>query len=80
MLEATQEGVKTKLEPKLKGQLKGSKNRVYTLNSEFNREMHQQTKHKSNTNIVFYTIYTAGLVLLIYNNPETIKETIKRSD
>ena len=69
MPEATQKGVKTKLEPKPKGQLKGSKNRVYTPNPEFNREIYQQMKYKLNTNIAFYTIYIAGLVLLIYNNP-----------
>ena len=80
MLEITQERVKTKLEPKLKGRLKDSKNRVYTLNPKFNRETYQQIKCKLNTNIAFYTIYTAGLVLLIYNDPETIEEAMKRSD
>ena len=80
MSEAAQEGVKTKPEPKPKGRLKGSKNRVYTPNPEFNREIYQQTKYKLNTNTVFYTIYIASLVLLIYNNPKTIEEAIKRSD
>ena len=79
MPKAAQE-VKAKSEPKLKSQLKGSKNRVYTPNSKFNREIYQQTKRKSNTNIAFYTVYVAGPVSLIYNNPKTIEKIIKRSD
>ena len=38
ILETTQERVKTKIIPKSKGQLKGLKNKVYTLNPKFNRE------------------------------------------
>ena len=38
MLETTQERVKTKTAPKLKGQPKGLKNKVYILNPEFNKE------------------------------------------
>ena len=38
MLKTTQERVKTKMVPKLKGQLKGLKNKVYILNPKFNRE------------------------------------------
>ena len=32
----------------------------------------------SKLNIVFYAIYAASLVLLIYNNPKIIKEVKKR--
>ena len=38
MLETIQERVKTKTVFKLRGQLKGLKNKVYTLNPKFNRE------------------------------------------
>ena len=38
MPETTQEKVKIKTVPKLRGQPKGLKNKVYTLNPKFNRE------------------------------------------
>ena len=38
ILETTQEKVKTKTVLKLRGQLKGLKNKVYTLNPKFNKE------------------------------------------
>ena len=38
ILKTTQERVKTKTVLKLKGQLKGLKNKVYTPNPKFNRE------------------------------------------
>jgi hypothetical protein len=56
--------IKAKSEPKAKG-LRTQK--IYTLKPKFNRVIRQQTQHNRNT--VFYTIYTAGLELLIYNNP-----------
>ena len=66
---------------KLRGWPKGLKNKVYTPNSEFNRETRQlKLKLSSNfkLNIAFYTIYTASLVLLIYNNLEIIKKAKSR--
>ena len=62
---------------KSRGRLKGLKNKVYTLNPKFNRETWQlKLKLSSNSklNTAFYTAYVAGLVLSIYNDPETIKE------
>ena len=61
--------------------LKGLKNKVYTLNPKFNRKTQQlKLKLSSNSklNIAFYTVYAAGLVLSIYNNPKTIKEVKTR--
>ena len=85
MLETTQERVKTKTAPKSRGQPKGSKNKVYIPNPKFNKETRQATwqlKLKSNSNFklnrTFYAVYAAGLALLIYNDPETIKEPKKR--
>ena len=63
--------------PKSKGWLKGLKNKVYTLNPEFNKETRQsKLKLSSNSkpNIAFYTAYTASPTSLIYNNPKTIKK------
>ena len=77
MPETTQKRVKIKIVFKSKGQPKGLKNKVYTSNLKFNRKTQQlKLKLSSNSklNTAFYTTYTAGLVLLIYNNPETIKE------
>ena len=83
ILNTTQEEVEVEQQtkPKSKGRPKGSKNRVYILNPEFNREIHQQTKYKSNSNLnsntVFYMVYTAGPEILIYDDPKIIKEVIK---
>ena len=77
--------ISEKQQPRSKGQPKGSKNRVYIPNPEFNRETQQATRQlkpklnsNSKSNITFYTAYAAGLALLIYNDPETIKEPKKR--
>jgi hypothetical protein len=51
-------------EPKQKG-LRTRK--IYMPRPEFNRVTRRQTRHNRNT--VFYTTYTAGPKLLIYNNP-----------
>ena len=81
MLEITQERVKTKMVSKLKGWPKGLKNKVYTLNPEFNKET-QQSKLKlsfnSKPNTAFYIAYAASLMSLIYNNLKTIKEAKSR--
>ena len=63
--------------PKSKGRPKGLKNKVYTLNPKFNKETWQlklKLNFNSKPNTAFYTIYTADLILSIYNNPKTIKE------
>ena len=63
--------------PKSKGQPKGLKNKVYTPNPEFNKKTWQlKLKLSSNSkpNTAFYTVYTANLILLIYDNLKTIKE------
>jgi hypothetical protein len=57
--------IEPKPEPELKQ--KGLRTqRIYIPRPEFNKVTRQQTQHNRNT--IFYTIYTAGLELLIYNN------------
>ena len=68
---------------KLRSQLKGLKNKVYTLNPKFNKETYQlklKLSFDSKLNTAFYIIYIASLVLLIYNNFEIIKEVKSRPD
>jgi hypothetical protein len=55
--------IKAEAEPKQKG-LRTQK--IYMLRPKFNRVICQQTQYNKNT--VFYTIYTAGLESLIYND------------
>jgi hypothetical protein len=62
-------------EPKAKG-LRTQK--IYAPRPEFNRVTRRQTRQ--NTSAIFYTSYAAGSELLIYNNPQTIKEAKKRPD
>ena len=81
MPETTQERVETKTAPKSKGRPKGLKNKVYTLNPEFNKKTWQlKLKLNSNSkpNTAFYIVYAASLILLIYNNPKTIEEAKSR--
>ena len=81
MPKTIQERVETKTIFKSRGQPKGFKNKVYIPNPKFNKET-QQLKPKLNSNsksnTAFYIAYTAGSVLLIYNDPKTIEEAKMR--
>ena len=79
MLKTFQE--KVKIISKLRGQSKSLENKVYILNLKFNKKTLQlklKLNLNSKLNIAFYTVYTASLILLTYNNSKIVKDVKSR--